>query len=184
MSGTIYLIAEDRTDADVVRAILHAHGIAVHVSPLPPTGGGGISRMAKDLERLIETARNKRNPGDCIAVLHDADELVEPRREHYQRIEAICRRHRDDVIHVVAHDEIEAWLLADEGVCRWLETSVNNQDRQRKPSDRLKRLVKRKLKKDYSGPNRAKVWSQLDGTNHSPSLKQALKHLENAPCVE
>jgi len=182
MSGTIYLIVEEREDAKVVEAILLAKQIIVPVYPLYPSHGS-ISRLTIELKDLIATAIAKRQPGDCIAVLHDADKFKEARRENYQRIQTICRRYSKDVVHIIAHDEIEAWLLADEGICRWLEIRQENQDSRQKPEDYLKSLVKRKTGKDYSGPNRAKVRAQIDGNTLSPSLRQALNHLDNAPCV-
>jgi hypothetical protein len=184
MSGTIHLILEDQTDADVVRAILKANGYStVKVKPHLTTGGrGGISRLALQLPRLIATARAERGDRDCIAVLHDKDELTETRREHHTRIEDICRNH-DDVKHIVAEDEIEAWLLADEGVCRWLGVKASNQDSLKKPKSRLDSLINKKVGKGYSGPTRQKVLDHVGGENHSPSLNRALAHLENAPCV-
>jgi len=183
MSGTIHLILEDKTDAQVVEALLKTHQISVRVRSLTPSGGsGGISRLAKDIERLIQTARNERKSGDCIAVLHDADEMVQPERKHYKAIAHICHRYKD-VVEVIARDEIEAWLLADAGLCHWLNKKPGNCDSMTQPSLELNSLVNKKIGRNYSGSDRVRVLQHLNGQNHSPSLREALTHLENAPCV-
>ena len=187
MSGTIYLIMESEKDVDVVRAILKARNITVRVEPLYPTGRKeiGVSRLAKELERLIAEAIAERQPGNCIAVLHDADEFEQvPHRGDYQRIQSICQKHRREVVPIIADDELESWLLADEGICRWLGIKAENQDSRQKPKEYLNSLVKDKTGKRYQGANRSKVLDHIDGNTHSPSLQQALKHLDNAPCVE
>jgi len=181
VSGTIYLIAEDTNDVDVVKAILQANEISVNVEKLFLTKHGGISRLDTQLTRLIQTARVKCGDRDCIAVLHDADESTETRRKHHNRIRDICRDHH--VPHIVAREEIESWLLADEGICQWLGIKAQNHDNMRKPKNRLNSLVKRKVKKDYSGATRKKVLNHVNGITRSPSLTEALKHLDGAPCI-
>lgn len=187
MSGGIHLIAEDHTDAEVVRAMLKARKIPVSVYPLTPAGAsGGVSRLAQQLERLIQTALRKRQTGDCIAVLHDADELSETNRSSHDQIKATCRKYPQDVVLIVAQDEIESWLLADEGLCRWLNENPRNASiHERKPSERLERAVKDKTGKKYSGKMRAQVLEKLDGTGeqYNRSLQKALTHLHNTPCV-
>ncbi len=187
MSGGIHLIVEDQTDAEVVRAMLKARKIRVQVHPLIPTGAsGGVSRLARQLEQLIQTALRKRQTGDCIAVLNDADEMSETNRSSHNQIKATCRKYPRDVVLIVASDEIEAWLLADEGLCRWLsENPRNASTNERKPSERLERAVKNKTGKKYSGRTRAQVLEKLDGTGerYNRSLQKALTHLHNAPCV-
>ena len=185
MSNTIYLIVEDETDVDVVRAILKAKQIDIYVSKLIPTGKtGGVSRLASQLERLIKTALEKRKSNDCIAVLHDADENVQTDRKSYEEIKEICKRYSVDVVLIVAHDEIEAWLLADEGLCKWLGEKPHNCDEETQPSLRLNRAVKKKTGKDYTGKMRNQVLEKINGTgDNSPSMRLALTHLDNAVCI-
>lgn len=185
MSGTIHLIVENKTDADVVRAILKAKQIDVRVRYLEPPNAGGISRLAKELEALIKTAKAKRKSNDCIAVLHDADSLSETNRQNHDKIAAIYEKYKSDVVLIIARDELEAWLLADEGLCQWLGEKAKNCDGEKQPSLRLNRAVKKKTKRGYSGSNRDKVLEKLDGSGdkYSPSMEDAMKHLNNAPCV-
>jgi hypothetical protein len=188
MSGTIWLIVEDSNDRKVVEALLSARGIDVGIKLLNPSRDrGGISRLAADLENLIETARTRKQHEDCIAVLHDADENTQPNRMSYDRIEEICRRYGQDVVEVIARDEIEAWLLADSGLCSWLDIKPKNWDEQHRPSRELERLLKRKSQRmKYQGRYRDQVLEHLagDGDKHSPSLRVALTHLDGAPCVD
>lgn len=187
MSGTIHLIVEDKTDAEVIRAILKAKSISVRINPLIPTGGtGGISRLAAQLEALIRTALEKRQADDCIAVLHDADEQSQSDRTLYDRIRTVCSSYRQEVALIVAKDEIEAWLLADESLCRWLGERPGNFDNQHKPSARLNQAVKNKTGKDYAARTRVQVLNELDGSGdkHSPSMSRAMTHLNNAPCIQ
>ncbi|MCI0709826.1 MAG: hypothetical protein L0154_06655 [Chloroflexi bacterium] len=103
MTGTIFLIVEDQTDADIVRALLKAKDVDVKITPLLPSGGsGGLSPLAKDLEKLMKTAIARHNSGDCIAVLHDADLNIEPTRNLYDKIKDICDRYNNDVVPVLA----------------------------------------------------------------------------------
>jgi Domain of unknown function (DUF4276) len=184
VSGAIYLIVEDRTDVDVVRALLQAKNIMVEIKPLY-SPKGGLSRLAKALELLIRTALKQRKSGDCIAILHDADEQIQPNRQLYKQIQAICKKYSQDVVLIIAQDEIEAWMLADEGLCHWLGEKPRNCDTEKRPSDRLKRVVKEKTQRSYSGAIRTQVLQKLDGSGdkYSPSMQAALEHLMNAPCV-
>jgi len=190
MSGTIWLIVEDKTDGDIVRVILEKRGIKVK-SPkvLKPDGArGGISRLAKQLEKLIKTIRDNpqfNSKRDCIAVLHDWDENTQQsNRKHYKDIERICTKFKVKLI--IARDEIESWILADSGVCEWLDLPLDNRDTVRKPSDELSRLMQKKYRMKYQGADRAKVLEELvgDADRHSPSMREALQHLDNAPCVK
>src|SRR5438477_7887366 len=118
MLCTIWLIVEDETDGEVAQALLKDRDVIV--KPLAPTGGtGGLSRLRIQLHRLIQTAKQRRSTQeDCIAVLHDQD-MTDPRKEaEHKAINDICDA--EQVVLAVARDEIEAWLLADHGLCEWL----------------------------------------------------------------
>jgi hypothetical protein len=183
MSGAIWLITEDEADSKAVQEILYASGFVIKVIWLQTTGGGGgIYRLVEQLETLIEYALKKKANNDCVAVLHDADEHKQPNRETYDEIRRICKKH--NVYHVVAKDELEAWLLADAGICRWLGIKHEGWDSQKEPSRDLERFLKKlNPRMKYQGHYRAEVLKHLNGDNLSPSLKKALKHLENAPCI-
>ena len=76
-------------------------------------------------------------------------------------------------------------MLSDTGLCEWLEIQLRNWDEQRKPSDELRRMLQDKKKMKYQGADRAKVIAKLngDGDKFSPSMREALEHLKDAPCI-
>jgi hypothetical protein len=58
MSLTIWLIVEDEDDGLVIQQLLRAKAIKVRLQIRAPSGRtGGISRLARQLERLIATIR-------------------------------------------------------------------------------------------------------------------------------
>jgi hypothetical protein len=184
MPCTLWLIVEDETDGEVVQALLK--GRDVTVKPLAPTGGtGGLSRLRIQLRRLIQTAKQRRGSQDgCIAVLHDQD-ITDPRKQaEHKAINDICDA--EQVVLVIACDEIEAWLLADNGLCEWLGMKPHNWDEQPKPSEELKRQIRNRYPRmRYPGRDRHKILEQVDGTGHqhSPSMQLAIRILESSPCT-
>jgi hypothetical protein len=187
MSLTIHLITEskkDESDVQVVRALIKKRGLDIKIQPVEVSGGsGGISRLAEQLETLIKIALLKRKPGDCVAVLHDTDEQTQSARTAYNRIKAICKKYQADVTRVVARQAVESWLLADAGLCQWLETKPKPHDKTPKPKDVLNSLLQRKRMK-WQGPDRGKVLDHVDGSGDqcSPSMKRAVAHLEESSC--
>lgn len=188
MAGTIWFIVEGQFEDEIIRAILKNRYPQVHTRFLRPTGATpNLSRLAKQIENLIQTALKARQHGDCIAVLHDADLQTRPHaREDYEQIKKICQQYTQHVKYIVASDEIEAWLLADNGLCNWLGRKAANVDNMRKPSEVLAKALDKAGKPKYRKDNLRKIVTQMDasGDTYSPSLREALKHLENAPCVQ
>jgi hypothetical protein len=185
VSGTIWLIVEDDYDGKVVQSILSARNIHVRVQILNPSGNtGGISRLVTQIEKLVATARSQKENNDCIAVLHDADEFTQPDRSVYNQIAKICKKYQ--VVEIIAYDELESWLLADGGVCRWLGINQQPWDNLARPSDKLNSLLKEKKGIKYQGKYRDDVRNHLDGTGdqQSRSMRKAFKHLDDAPCIE
>jgi hypothetical protein len=172
-----------------VAAILKRRYPRVRVQSLRPTGKKpNLSRLAQQIERLIQQALVNREASDCIAVLHDLDQFTRPNlkdRADYDHIKAVCSRYRKDVVLVVAWDEIEAWLLADPGLCAWLGIKPSNWDEARKPSEDIANFLDKAGKPKYREGNLSRILAQLDGTGDqfSPSLKAALAHLDDAPCT-
>jgi hypothetical protein len=187
VSGTIWLIAEAYSDAEIVKAILKRRYPQVRVKATWPTGSKpNVSRLASQIEELISQAIKDKKSGDCIAVLHDADLQTRPDgRQDYDKIKQICKKYKNEVMLVIAHDEIESWLLADEGFCSWLETAPGNWDNRAKPSEMLNNLLDKAKKPRFREPNLNRILIHIDGTGDefSPSMKQALQHLEGAVCV-
>lgn len=146
MSSTVWLICEDESDYRIFRGIVDKRKIPVTVKWLKSSGG--LNRLAAELDQLIRVAQSRKiersSSNDCIVVLHDADEQTQPDRRVYKQIEAICKRYSQDVIHMVARDELESWLLADEGISRWLQMKPQNWGGKKRPSDELNNLLKKK----------------------------------------
>lgn len=180
MGGKIYLITEDETDAKVIQQIIYKRGFDTKVVSLGRTRG--ISRLLAQLPLLIATAKSAKTDQDCIAVLNDLDSQ-QPDRKIYNEIARICREQR--VAHIVAHDELEAWLLADSGVCQWLNIKPKNWDEQPKSKEALQNLTEKKQKRRFQERDRDQILAQLtgNGDKHSPSMSKAVKHLDNAPCT-
>ena len=186
MSKTIWLIAEDKSDRQILEAILQAKDISITVRIREPDGKtGGVSRLAYQLESLIKTVHEQKSEDDCIVVLHDTDHKTRTHdRKDYEQIEEICARYAD-VVHIVARDEIESWLLADAGLCKWLNINHRNWDEQRKPSVELDRALKRAGKNRYQSRYLAEILKQIDGTGdqYSPSMQLAFQVLKDAGCI-
>lgn len=180
MSGTIWLIVEDEEDKHIAEQLLIKSGFRVRIR-FRQSGPGGISRLQSQLEELIREAINNQSRHDCIAVLHDWDEHKQSDRAIYTNIEATCKRY--PVKYIVIPNSIEAWLLADAGLCKWLEIKQDNWDTHTDPKHELNRLLKDKKGIRFQGPKRTQVLSHLTGNTVSPSLREALRHLENAPCT-
>ena len=186
MSGKIWLITEDENDSIVIQKLLDAHKIHVEVD-WQKTTGGGISRLVAEVEKLIQTAKKRKDRKDCIAVLHDWDEHKQPDRRIYDQIKTICYQYRRDAVLVIARQSIEAWLLADSGICDWLGIRPKNWDESRDPKSELNRHLKKIDKKlKFPGRYTESILSHAhgDGYIHSPSMRAALKHLDDAPCIE
>jgi hypothetical protein len=186
MAGTIWLIVEGQNDGDIVKAILKCQYPQARVSPLYPTSQApNLSRLAAQIKKLIQQAIANRKPGDCIAVLHDADQLTRPTdRSDYERIEQVCKQYSQDVRLILAKDEIESWLLGDTGFCQWLQIKAQNCDELKQPSLQLASLLDRAEKPKYRLNNLSKLLRYLNGNSYSPSLQAALRYLENAPCIK
>lgn len=190
----IWFIAEDDSGFQIARRILEKRGIRVQVERLLPTGSNpNIFQLAKQIDRLIATVRQDKrwSPQDCIAVLHDWDIHKQPDRTAYDTIRAACERHKQEglpIKEVTAKDEVEGWLLADSGVCAWLAQKPDKKcDTRPKPKDMLDNWCKDARKPPYKSEKGLKeVVNHIagDGDKYSPSLREALTHLEIAPCIQ
>lgn len=185
--NTIWLIVEGKKDGDIVRSILKKRYPHIRVRVLEPTGHSpSVSRLAAQVETLLRVAIQRRDQGDCIAILHDADTISRPHnRQDYERIAEAHRRHVGQVKLVIAKDEIESWLLADEGLAGWLLKRAGNYDEREKPSEILNGWLDSAGKPKFRLENLLEILSHMNGTGdrHSPSLRDALALLDGAPCA-
>jgi hypothetical protein len=185
MGRTIWLITEGRAEAEIVTAIVKRHLPRLRVERLHAPGKNpNLSLLASHLEALIETARERRRQGDCIVVLHDADFHTRVDRADYERIARICKAFAREVRHVIAKDEIEAWLLADEGFCMWLGVPAKNWDEQKQPSETLRSLLDKRGKPRYRLDNLSKILIEVNGVTKSPTLQKELDYLNTASCAD
>lgn len=188
MTGKIWLIVEDRNDGEIIKKIFIQHKIASEVQVQQPSSGG-INRLAQELEEIIGLIRKQKSTDDCVVVIHDYDikTIPHPRdRGDHKLIAKICEKNRDITVELVAHDELEAWLLADSGVCRWLGTKPQPSDELRKPSEKLYKLIEDKINAHFGGRYRDQLVKKIagDGDKHSLSMRKALKVLNKLDCVK
>ncbi|MBI1258992.1 MAG: hypothetical protein GC204_16100 [Chloroflexi bacterium] len=179
------MIVEGQNDGAIAKALIERKYPNAKVEIRKPTGNKpNLSRLAEQISELVDAAMKSRQNQDCIAVLHDADRLTRPHdRQDYEKIERYCTEKH--ITHIEAQDEIESWLLADHGFCQWVGTNAENWDNQRKPSEEVARRLNNSRKAKYRLENIPQIVKHLDGSNkgNSESLNNALRHLENAPCI-
>ncbi len=182
----IYVIAEDKTGYFVLDEIVRKKEIAVKV--ILRGEPKGVSSLAKDLKGIIDTLLRTITDQDCIIVLHDTDTLVETYRDHYQKIERICNSYHGRVTRLEAIQEIEAWLLADEGFCRWIGQSPTASDHISQPSKKLEKMIKDKFGRNkwtnLEKPKILRDHMDVSGENLSESMRNAMKTFQQLPCAK
>lgn len=187
----IHLMAEHAKDIIVMQLLFKQKFPHVKIRPYPPPPKkGGISWLAKNVTKLITTALEKRkSKHDCIVVLHDADLQTRPHgRNDYEKVKLICEKYSDDVILIIAYDELEAWLLADSGLAQALNRKPKNYNNEIRPSKILNNWLEdanRHSLTDERTEVIERILKGLDGTGdeHSPSMKAALKQLHEQDCL-
>jgi hypothetical protein len=183
MTKTLYLIAEAYKDVLVMRQLLTKKGFSGRIQPINTPKKGSVSQLAQQLEKSIAEAQERQQAGDCVVVLHDADELTRPTgRQDYDRIEAICQKY-PTIIHLQARDELEAWLVADSGLCQWLNQKAQNRDHAVQPSKLFETWLNAAKKPKWNDSNLDAILKHAaaDGDQHSPPMRQALQQL--ADCL-
>jgi hypothetical protein len=184
---TIFLITESEKDYIVFKTILERRGHDVAVKRLSDRKGS-ISELARDLRRLIQTALLERQRGDCIVVLHDADMQSHPfeeERKTYKAIQTICETEfSGQVILILAYDEHESWILADEGFCAAYQQKPRNRDNEKHPSKILEDLL-HKHNKRWRVEDLESVLKPLNvtGDKVSPSMREAFEKLQECGCL-
>src|SRR5258708_965229 len=182
---TIYLIAEDKTGQFVLKAILSKRGIKADVQLRGKAEG--VSSLAREIKELIDTILQQKSGKDCIVVLHDTDDSTQTYREDYYRIEQICQNYKEYVTHLKAIQEIEAWLLADSGLCEWLHISPKACDHLKRPSDTLKRYVNaRPGNWKWDKIHQPKILENISADGHklSESMRIAMQTLLQLSCTQ
>lgn len=184
-AAKIWLISEDETGHLVFDAICREHNLAARVEPIGTMKG--INLLAQQLEELLKIAIGRRREGDCIIVLHDTDDSVQTNRTAYQTIRRICEknRYKEIVTRLEAVQEIEAWLLADTGICKWLERTPRSYDATPKPSEKFEAILNDKHKMKWTSATKPKVLAHMKTIgNKSPSMQNALQVFSLLPCAQ
>jgi hypothetical protein len=181
----IYLIAEDKTGEQVFRAIIQKRGVNADVRFRGKAEG--VVPLAEELKELIDTVLHEKSGKDCIVVLHDTDDSVQTYREHYKQIALICDQYQEHVTRLEAVQEIEAWLLADSGLCKWLNIKPKASDYLKRPSDRLRSLIhERPGSLKWNRNDQPKILQNISATGDefSESMRIAMKILLQLPCAQ
>lgn len=181
----IHLIAEDRTGEIVFREIVRKKHIAVQV--IPYGKAVGVSMLAKEIKGLIWAALQESTGRDCIIVLHDTDTSVESYREHYKTIERVCNLYPERVTRLEAVQEIEAWLLADAGFCKWLDEKPRASDHIPQPSKTVQKMVNDKfggaIWTNLNKPRILRDHMDATGETLSSSMRKAMDTFQQLPCA-
>jgi hypothetical protein len=118
----------------------------VRLDWLPANGLGNIKRNA---HKLIALARDRLDVGaGCVAVVVDRDRRDPAKDEPHRTIARACRRGRVELI--TAREAIEAWFLADPGICAWLGVApAPETDAIPDPKQRVAQAFARKTGRPY-----------------------------------
>ena len=111
----IVLIVEDDSDGRALRHLAQATGVRATIDWLPANGIGNIQRKAVALIRL---ARDRIERRGCVAVVVDGDGRDPETDEPHRSIQRACTAERVPLI--LSREALEAWFLADAGICAWL----------------------------------------------------------------
>lgn len=177
----VVLIVEDDSDGQACLLLKERMGLKFDLEWLPAHGIGNIKRKG---EKLIGLARDRiQNGHGCVAVLLDRDGKDITRSEPHRTIRRLCRH--AGVPLILAVEALEAWFLADAGCAGWLGIApLPNADTETNPKGRIKDAYYRKTGRSYTRRARRILAEKADGSapHGSPSLRQALSHLQNSPC--
>lgn len=112
----VVVIVEDDSDGRAIVELASRSGLGAEFDWLP---AGGIGNIKRNADRLIALAQDRVAGGrGCVAVVVDRDGKDPSRDEPHRTIAQACRRLQTEFI--AAREAIEAWFLADPGVCDWL----------------------------------------------------------------
>jgi hypothetical protein len=142
----VVVIVEDDSDGRAMAELIVRSGLAAQFDWLP---AGGIGNIKRNAARLIDLARDRIDSGQgCVAVVVDRDGRNPSRDEPHRTIARACRGARAEFI--PAREAIEAWFLADPGICGWLGlTPPATSDHIRDPRSRVGQAFYRKTRRPY-----------------------------------
>lgn len=158
----IVVIVEDDSDGRAIAELIERTGRHVRVDWLPAGGLGNIKRNA---DKLLSLARDRlEGRHGCVAVVVDRDGRNPAREEPHRSIHRACRRARAEFI--PAREALEAWFLADPGICAWLGIAPpTTTDTIRNPKQRVVQAFSRKTGRPYR-----KRRARLEVTRHATGV--------------
>jgi hypothetical protein len=158
----VVVIVEDDSDGRAIAELVARTDQPVQFDWLP---AGGIGNIKRNAERLITLARDRvEQRRGCVAVLVDRDRKNPSRDEPHRTIARACRRGK--VEFVVAQEALEAWFLADPGVCGWLGLAPPaTTDTIRDPKQRVSQAFHRTTGRPYR-----KRRARLEVARHSTGI--------------
>ena len=179
----VVLIVEDTADGQALRHLAEKLRLGIVLDYLPAKGTGEIKRRG---DMLIRQAKDRiEDDNGCVAVLIDRDSQSPEHVKRNRAIQQHCRR--ENVPLLLAIEELEAWFIADAGCATWLGLSrPHNSDTVADPKDQVRRAYRKKTGKSYQQRKaRIRLAQHCDGSGpeRSPSMKNALDHLEKSPCM-
>lgn len=178
----VVLIVEDDSDGRALSFLIRTLNARATVDWLPANGIGNIDRNGR---RLIGLAKDRATRHGCVAVIIDGDRKNVGRDEPHRSIARQCRA--GGIPLLIARESLEAWMLADAGICQWLEVTPRRSTHTLpNPKDAVSRAFFRKTGRQYRRRRaRMEVAQRATGLNRSanPSMDQAIKHLENCRIV-
>jgi hypothetical protein len=174
----VIMIVEDDSDGRAIRQLAVASGLPANLDWLPTNGIGNIKRNG---DRLIGLAKERAGGHGCVAVLVDEDGSNIERDEPHRTILRICKKAK--VPFVAVRQSLEAWMLADPGICEWLGVSVRARtDTIANPKAIVARAFYLRTGRAYRRRRaRVEVTAHARGANRAAngSLNGALRHIES-----
>jgi hypothetical protein len=178
----VVLIVEDDSDGRAISTLMQNLQIRAVIDWLPANGLGNIQRNGR---KLVALAKDRVGRRGCVAVIIDGDSKNPARDEPHRTIARDCRA--SNVPLVIARESLEAWLLADRGICEWLEVPTRPTTHTLgDPKDVVSRAFLRKTGRPYRQRRaRLEVAKRTTGLNRAAniSLDTALRHLERCRII-
>ncbi|MHB8625501.1 MAG: hypothetical protein ACYDBJ_00800 [Aggregatilineales bacterium] len=188
---TIFLVPEDEIGYFVFEAIRQKKKINARIDWRGPSRTGknkNIADLAFELEELLETILREKEINDCILVVHDTNASNPDNRRNYEEIARICKteKYKAHVTLLRADEEIEAWLLADVGVCKWLGQKPKSWDGKKKPSSQIETWVNKKFRRHWNRETKRQAAEKMTvtGMKYSRSMQEAMDTFLALPCTK
>jgi hypothetical protein len=178
----VVLIVEDDSDGRALMSIIGKTNLRVEVDWLPAGGIGNIKRNAEQLVKLA-FARIPNRSG-CVAIAVDGDQKSPARDEPHRTLEQVCRKTGARL--VIIREAIEAWFLADPGVCSWLGIPLKKSThRIADPKSRISQAFAKRFNRSYTRRrSREELAQRCTGVDHSKNQSAQTAFSELRKCLQ